>query len=143
MINVKENAELNVLNHSCAHLMAQAVKRLHPHALFWVGPVINEGFYYDIDLGDTVLSESDFPKIEAEMKKISKDGKRIIREEISKEEALERFKNDPYKLDLINNMEGVTISTYKQGEFEDLCRGPHVETVKELKYFKLLNGIYV
>ncbi len=144
MINVKENAELNVLNHSCAHLMAQAIKRIHPHALFWVGPVINEGFYYDIDLGDTVLSESDFPKIESEMKKISKDGKRIIREEISKEEALERFKNDPYKLDLINNMEGVTISTYKQGEFEDLCRGPHVETVKELKYFKLLkvSGAY-
>ena len=144
MINVKEHAELNVLNHSCAHLMAQAVKRLHPHALFWVGPVINEGFYYDIDLGETVLSESDFPKIEAEMKKISKDGKRIIREEISKEEALERFKNDPYKLDLINNMEGVTISTYKQGEFEDLCRGPHVDTVKELKFFKLLkvSGAY-
>ena len=144
MINVKEHAELNVLNHSCAHLMAQAVKRLHPHALFWVGPVINEGFYYDIDLGDTVLSESDFPKIESEMKKISKDGKRIIREEISKEEALERFKNDPYKLDLINNMEGVTISTYKQGEFEDLCRGPHVETVKELKFSKLIkvSGAY-
>lgn len=144
MINVKENAELNVLNHSCAHLMAQAIKRIHPHALFWVGPVINEGFYYDIDLGETVLSESDFPKIEAEMKKISKDGKRIIREEISKEEALERFKNDPYKLDLINNMEGVTISTYKQGEFEDLCRGPHVDTVKELKFFKLLkvSGAY-
>lgn len=144
MINVKENAELNVLNHSCAHLMAQAVKRLHPHALFWVGPVINEGFYYDIDLGDTVLSESDFPKIESEMKKISKDGKRIVREEISKEDALERFKNDLYKIDLINNMEGVTISTYKQGEFEDLCRGPHVETVKELKFFKLLkvSGAY-
>lgn len=140
MINVKENAELNVLNHSCAHLMAQAIKRLNPDALFWVGPVINEGFYYDIDLGETVLSESDFPKIEAEMKKISKDGKRISREEISKEEALERFKNDPYKLDLINNMEGVTISTYKQGEFEDLCRGPHVDTVKELKFFKLLKA---
>jgi threonyl-tRNA synthetase len=140
MINVKENAELNVLNHSCAHLMAQAIKRLNPDALFWVGPVITEGFYYDIDLGETVLSESDFPKIEAEMKKISKDGKRISREEISKEEALERFKNDPYKLDLINNMEGVTISTYKQGEFEDLCRGPHVDTVKELKFFKLLKA---
>lgn len=140
MINVKENAELNVLNHSCAHLMAQAIKRLNPDALFWVGPVITEGFYYDIDLGDTVLSESDFPKIESEMKKISKDGKRISREEISKEEALEHFKNDPYKLDLINNMEGVTISTYKQGEFEDLCRGPHVDTVKELKFFKLLKA---
>ena len=144
MINIKEHAELNVLNHSGAHLMAQAVKRLYPQAMFWVGPVITEGFYYDIDLGDVVLSESDLPKIEAEMKKISKDGKRIVREEISKEEALERFKDDPYKLDLIHNMEGVTISTYKQGEFEDLCRGPHVDTVKQIKYFKLLkvSGAY-
>ena len=144
MINIKEHAELNVLNHSGAHLMAQAVKRLYPQAMFWVGPVITEGFYYDIDLGDVVLSEADLPKIEAEMKKISKDGKRIVREEISKEEALERFKDDPYKVDLISNMEGVTISTYKQGEFEDLCRGPHVDTVKQIKYFKLLkvSGAY-
>ena len=144
MINIKEHAALNVLNHSGAHLMAQAVKRLYPQAMFWVGPVITEGFYYDIDLGDVVLSEADLPKIEAEMKKISKDGKRIVREEISKEEALERFKDDPYKVDLISNMEGVTISTYKQGEFEDLCRGPHVDTVKQIKYFKLLkvSGAY-
>ena len=144
MINIKENAELNVLNHSSAHLMAQAVKRLYPQAMFWVGPVITEGFYYDIDLGDVVLSESDLPKIEAEMKKISKDGKRIVREEITKEVALERFKDDPYKVDLISNMEGVTISTYKQGEFEDLCRGPHVDTVKQIKFFKLLkvSGAY-
>jgi len=146
MINIKENEELNVLNHSCAHMMAQAIKRLYPEALFWVGPVINEGFYYDIDLGDTVLREEDFPKIESEMKKIAKDGKRIVREELSKQQALELFANDPYKLDLINQMddENTVITTYRQGEFIDLCRGPHVETVKQLKFFKLLkvSGAY-
>lgn len=146
MINVKENAELNVLNHSCAHLMAQAIKHLYPHALFWVGPVINEGFYYDVDIQDDVISEDDLVKIEKEMKKISKDGKRITREELSKEDALTMFKDDPYKIDLINNMEGedVVISAYRQGDFVDLCRGPHVDTVKQLKYFKLLkvSGAY-
>lgn len=145
MINIKEDKKLNVLNHSCAHLMAQAIKRIYPNALFWVGPVIEEGFYYDIDLGDVSLSEEDLLKIEKEMKKISKDGKRIYKEEISKKEALERFKNDPYKIDLINNMEGnEQISCYTQGEFTDLCRGPHVDTVKEIKYFKLLkvSGAY-
>ena len=146
MINVKENVELNVLNHSCAHLMAQAIKHLYPHALFWVGPVINEGFYYDVDIQDDVISEDDLIKIEKEMKKISKDGKRITREELSKEDALTMFKDDPYKIDLINNMEGedVVISAYRQGDFVDLCRGPHVDTVKQLKYFKLLkvSGAY-
>lgn len=146
MINIKENEELNVLNHSCAHMMAQAVKRLYPEAMFWVGPVINEGFYYDIDLGDTVLREEDFPKIEAEMKKIAKDGKRIVREELSKQQALQLFAEDPYKLDLINQMDddNTVITTYRQGEFVDLCRGPHVETVKQLKFFKLLkvSGAY-
>ena len=95
MINIKEDEKLNVLNHSCAHLLAQAVKHLYPNAKFWVGPVIEEGFYYDIDLGDEVITEEDLPKIEKEMKKCSKDNKRIVREEISKEEALERFKDDP------------------------------------------------
>jgi len=144
MINIKENEQLNVLNHSCAHLMAQAVKRLYPQAMFWVGPVITEGFYYDIDLGEAVLSEDDLPKIEAEMKKISKDGKRISREELSKEEALEMFKDDPYKIELISHMDGVVISAYRQGEFVDLCRGPHVASVKELKFYKLLkvSGAY-
>lgn len=144
MINIKEDAKLNVLNHSCAHMMAQAVKRIYPQAQFWVGPVITEGFYYDMDLGDTVLTEADLPKIESEMKKIAKDAKRIVRNELSKEEALEKFKDDPYKVDLIQNMEGVIISTYKQDEFEDLCRGPHAESTKELKNFKLLkvSGAY-
>ena len=145
MINIKEDAKLSVMNHSCAHLMAQAIKHLYPEAKFWVGPVIEEGFYYDIDLGDYTLTSEDLEKIEHEMKKIQKDGKRIIRHEISKSEALEMFKEDPYKIDLINNMpDGEVISCYTQGDFTDLCRGPHVETVKELKYFKLLkfSGAY-
>ena len=146
MINIKENEKLNVMNHSCAHLMAQAVKHLYPNAKFWVGPVINEGFYYDIDLGDDVIKTEDLPIIEREMKKISKDGKRIVRHEISKDEALEMFKDDPYKIDLINNMDedNTIISCYTQGDFTDLCRGPHVDTVKVLKHFKLLkhSGAY-
>ena len=146
MINIKENEELSVMNHSCAHLLAQAVKHLYPQAMFWVGPVIDSGFYYDIDLGDLVIKEEDLEKIEKEMKKISKDGKRIVRHEISKDEALEMFKNDPYKIDLINRMneDENVISCYTQGDFTDLCRGPHVDTVKQLKYFKLLkvSGAY-
>ena len=146
MINIKEDEKLSVMNHSCAHLLAQAVKHLYPNAKFWVGPVIEEGFYYDIDLGDQVITEDDLPKIEKEMKKISKDGKRIVREELSKAEALEKFKDDPYKIDLISRMDedSTTISCYTQGDFTDLCRGPHVDTVKELKYFKLLkvSGAY-
>ena len=146
MINIKENEKLSVMNHSCAHLLAQAVQHLYPDAKFWVGPVIEEGFYYDIDLGDNVIKEEDLEKIEKEMKKISKDGKRIVRHELTKEEALERFKNDPYKIDLISRMDenSTVISCYTQGDFTDLCRGPHVETVKELKYFKLLkvSGAY-
>ena len=146
MINIKENNSLNTLNHSCAHLLAQAVKHLYPNAKFWVGPVIEEGFYYDIDLGDEVIKEEDLPKIEKEMKKCAKDGKKIIRYEISKEEALERFKDDPYKIDLISRMDenDTVISCYTQGDFTDLCRGPHVDNVKLLKYFKLLkvSGAY-
>ncbi|WP_029072408.1 threonine--tRNA ligase [Kandleria vitulina] len=137
--------ELNTLNHSCAHVLAQAVKHLWPHAKFWVGPVVEEGFYYDIDLGDDTITDEDLPKIEKEMKKIAKDGKRIVRHEISKEEALEEFKDDEYKVDLINNFEdGTIISTYSQGDFTDLCRGPHVDTVKQCRNFKLIkhSGAY-
>ena len=145
MINFKEDEQLSVLNHSCAHVMAQAVKHLYPQAKFWVGPVVSEGFYYDIDLGEDVIKDEDIPKIEKEMKKICKDGKRIVREELSKEQALEMFKDDEYKIDLINNFEeGTNISCYRQGDFVDLCRGPHVETVKACKNFKLIkhSGAY-
>jgi len=146
MINIKEDAKLSVMNHSCAHLLAQAVKHLYPEAKFWVGPVVEEGFYYDIDLGGKTLNEEDLPVIEKEMKKLAKDGKRIVRHEISKKEALDRFKDDPYKVDLISRMDEdeQVISCYTQGDFTDLCRGPHVDTVKELKNFKLLkvSGAY-
>jgi len=144
MKEIKNDERLNKLNHSCAHLLAQAVKHLYPDAKFWVGPVIEEGFYYDIDLGEEVIKEEDLPKIEHEMKKLAKDGKRIVRHEISKKEAEEMFHDDPYKMDLISRMEDGTITCYTQGDFTDLCRGPHVETVKELKHFKLLkfSGAY-
>lgn len=144
MSDFLNDKDLNTLNHSCAHVLAQAVKQLYPQAKFWVGPVVEEGFYYDIDLGDQTISDDDLPKIEKEMKKICKDGKRIVRHEVSKEEALEEFKDDEYKLDLINGLEDGTITTYSQGDFTDLCRGPHVETVKLCKNFKLIkhSGAY-
>ena len=146
MVNFIENEDLNKLNHSCAHMMAQAVKHLYPEAKFWVGPVVETGFYYDIDLGDKVITDEDLEAISKEMKKIAKDGKRIVRNEISKAEALEQFKDDPYKIDLISRMDenDTVISTYTQGDFTDLCRGPHVETVKECKNFKLVkfSGAY-
>lgn len=146
MRNFKEEKELNVLNHSCAHLLAQAVKHLYPQAKFWVGPVVEEGFYYDIDLGDKSITDEDIQAIESEMKKCAKADKYIVRKEISKEEALKMFEDDEYKLDLISRMdesEGV-ISCYTQGDFTDLCRGPHVNSTKELKNFKLVkfSGAY-
>ena len=144
MVNFKEDERLNTLNHSCAHLMAQAVKRLYPNAKFWVGPVVAEGFYYDMDLGDEVLTDEDIAKIEKEMKKCAKEGKYIVRKEISKAEALEMFKDDEYKLDLINDLEDGKITIYEQGDFTDLCRGPHVENTKLCKNFKLVkhSGAY-
>ena len=145
MINIKEDEKLNIINHSCAHLLAHAVKHLYPNAKFWVGPVIAEGFYYDIDLGNDVISEEDLAKITKEMKKIAKSDKLIKRIELSKEEALEIFKDDPYKIDLINEMpDDEVISAYKQDDFIDLCRGPHVKSTKALKHFKLLkvSGAY-
>ncbi len=145
MQNIKENERLSILNHSCAHLLAQAIKHIYKDAKFWVGPVIEEGFYYDIDLGDEVITEADLLDIEKEMKKCSKDNKKIVRKELSKNDALEMFKDDPYKIDLISNMnDNDIISCYQQGDFTDLCRGPHVDSTKEIKYFKLLkvSGAY-
>ena len=146
MKNIKEDEQLDRLNHSCAHLLAQAVQHLYPQAKFWVGPAIEEGFYYDIDLGDVTLTEEDLPAIEKEMKKCSKSAKNIVRHELTKQEALDMFKDDPYKMDLISRMDEneTVISCYTQGDFTDLCRGPHVDNTKEIKYFKLLkvSGAY-
>ena len=144
MINIKENEKLNMLNHSCAHLLAHAIKHLYPKALFWVGPAIEEGFYYDIDLDESITID-DLNKIEKEMKKISKSDKRITRLELSKKEALDMFKDNPYKLDIINNLsDDEVITAYKQDDFVDLCRGPHMPTTKSMKYFKLIkvSGAY-
>ena len=144
MVNFKEDPALNTLNHSCAHVMAQAVKHLYPNAKFWVGPVVAEGFYYDIDLGEDVIRDEDIEAIEKEMKKVAKSGKKIIRKEISKADAMEFFKDDEYKLDLISNLEDGNITIYEQGDFTDLCRGPHVDNVKLCRNFKLIkhSGVY-
>ena len=144
MVNFKEDENLNILNHSCAHLMAQAIKHLYPHAKFWVGPVVAEGFYYDVDLGEDVIKDEDIPAIEKEMKKLAKKGTKIYRREISKAEAMELFKEDEYKLDLISNLDDGNITCYDQGDFTDLCRGPHVDNVKLCRYFKLVkhSGVY-
>ncbi|MCR4694802.1 MAG: threonine--tRNA ligase [Pseudobutyrivibrio sp.] len=145
MVNFKEDLELNTLNHSCAHMMAQAVKHLYPDAKFWVGPVVEEGFYYDMDLGDVMLTDEDIAKIEKEMKKVAKTGAKIYRREVTKEEALKEFAGDPYKMDLIENMDDDKVITcYDQGDYTDLCRGPHVDNVKLCRYFKLVkhSGAY-
>ena len=145
MINIKENENLEILNHSCAHLLAHAIKHLYPDAKLWVGPAIETGFYYDIDMGDKVVTEEDLPVIEKEMKKIAKSDKRITRIELTKEEALDTFKDNPMKVELIENIpDGEVISAYKQDDFIDLCRGPHMPTTKSMKYFKLtkVSGAY-
>ena len=131
---------LDVLRHSTAHLMAEAVKTLYPQAHFGVGPVIEDGFFYDIDLGDDVISEHDLKDIEKEMKKIASQNSRIEREVVSKEYALQFFADDPYKVELINELsESEDISIYKQAHFTDLCRGPHLPGTKWIKHFKLLS----
>ncbi|MCQ2794984.1 MAG: threonine--tRNA ligase [Bacilli bacterium] len=130
----------DILNHSTAHLLAHAIHRLYPKALFAIGPSIEEGFYYDIDFNDVVLTENDFAKIEAEMKKIVKENIKIVRKEISKDEALKLFKDNPYKIELIKELkDDEKISIYEQGDFTDLCRGPHVGYTGNLKHFKLLS----
>ena len=134
-----EEAEgFEIMNHSCSHLMAQALKHLYPGVLFGFGPAIEEGFYYDVDLGERVITDKDFAAIEAEMKRLSKQAIPYRRKEISREEALEVFKDNPYKVERISELEG-TISMYEQGDFVDLCRGPHVPNTSYLKHFKLLS----
>ncbi len=127
-----------MMNHSCSHLMAQALMHLYPGCLFGFGPAIEEGFYYDVDFGDRVITDKDFPAIEAEMKKLSKEAIPYQREEVSQEKALEVFASNHYKVEHIKELEG-TISLYKQGDFVDLCRGPHVPNTSYLKHFKLLS----
>jgi len=135
-----EMNELQTLRHSASHVMAQAVKRLFPDTKLAIGPAIDTGFYYDFDSEHTFTQE-DLDKIEAEMKKIAKENLKIERFELPKEEALELMKDEPYKIELINDLpEGEVISFYKQGEFTDLCAGPHVNYTSKVKAYKLLSA---
>lgn len=130
---------LEVLRHSTAHLMAQALKRLYGDVKFGVGPVIEGGFYYDFDMDDKVSSD-DFDKIEKTMKQIVNENHKIVREVVSKEKAKDFFKDDPYKLELIDAIpEDESVTLYTQGEFTDLCRGVHVPSTSKIKEFKLLS----
>lgn len=127
--------------HTSAHLMAEAIQALYPHAQFGIGPAIENGFYYDIDTGDTILKESDLAKIEDKMLEFAKEKQPLTRCSISKQEALKRFANEgqTYKVELINDLEDGTITTYSQGSFTDLCRGPHLPNTGYIKAVKLLS----
>ena len=144
-LKFKEDS-FDVLNHSCAHLLASAVKNLYKDVCFGVGPSIEEGFYYDIKLsGDNKFSDADLVLIEKEMAKLASKDIKFERKEVSFEEALEIFKNDKYKLEIINELDkDSVISVYSNGDYVDLCRGPHVSSTKYLKNFKLLtvSGAY-
>ncbi|MCO8290392.1 threonine--tRNA ligase [Tetragenococcus halophilus] len=131
---------LGILRHSTAHLMANAMRRLYPNIHFGVGPAIESGFYYDTDNGENPITSEDLPAIEAEMMKIVKENNPIKRKVLSKEEALDLFADDPYKVELIHDMpEDEQITAYEQGDFIDLCRGPHVPSTGRIQVFKLLS----
>jgi len=134
----KDKEGIDVIRHSAAHLFAQALLRMFPECKLTIGPVVDEGFYYDID-SDRTFSPNDFPAIEAEMEKIVREDLPVYREEISKQDALKLFVANEYKVEMINEMPaGEKISIYKQGEFFDLCRGPHVPRTSRLKAVKLM-----
>ncbi|EIX7279748.1 threonine--tRNA ligase [Campylobacter coli] len=132
--NSKESLE--VIRHSCAHLMAQAIKSLYPEAKFFVGPVIEDGFYYDFRV-ESKIGEEDLVKIEKKMKELAEAKIEISKYEITKNEALAKFQNDDLKQEVLLRIPDGAVSIYKQGEFEDLCRGPHVPNTKFLRFFKL------
>jgi threonyl-tRNA synthetase len=141
-ITTRDPQALEIMRHSAAHVMAQAILRLYKEAKLTIGPVVEDGFYYDIDMPP--VSEEDFPAIEAEIQKIIKAKIPIRRREVTKAEALEVYQNEPYKLEMIQDLAEGTISLYEQGEFTDLCRGPHVPHTGFVKAIKLLkvSGAY-
>ena len=127
--------------HSSAHLMAEALEALYPGIKFGIGPPIDTGFYYDVDTGDHTLTPEDLPKIEAKMQELARQKNEYIRKEVSKSEAISYFqdKGDEYKLELIEELEDGTITFYQQGNFVDLCRGPHIPNTGSIKAIKLMN----
>lgn len=139
VITTKDKEGLEILNHSTAHLLAHAISRLYPGSKFGVGPTIEEGFYYDMDIKDASVTINDLAKIEKEMHKISEENIAIIHTVVSKKEALEIFKNDNYKQEIINSIDGDNVNIYTQGDYVDVCRGPHVVSTSKIKHFKLLN----
>jgi threonyl-tRNA synthetase len=139
LLTEKDEKALDVINHSTAHLMAQAIVSLYPQACFGVGPYIEEGFYYDVDFGDEKISDQDLIKIEKKMHELAEQGFDVLREEVSYEEAKNIFKHDPYKLEIIEDYKHTQLTVYRQGDFVDLCRGGHVLNTKQIKHFKLLN----
>jgi threonyl-tRNA synthetase len=138
-VNEDSPEAFELLNHSTSHLMAQAIIHLYPNAKFGFGPAIEEGYYYDVDFGDQVITEADFAKIEEEMKKLSKENIPFVRKEVSAAEAEKIFANNPYKQELIKEHQNELISIYEQGDFTDFCRGPHVPSTGYIKHFKLLS----
>jgi threonyl-tRNA synthetase len=131
----------NTMWHSSAHLMAEALEELYPGVKFGIGPPVDNGFYYDVDLGGNTISSDDFKKIEDKMVELAKKGSKYERTSVPKNEAIEFFKSkgDEYKLDLLNDLEDGTITFYKQGNFTDLCRGPHIPNTGYIKAVKLMN----
>ncbi len=139
LLTETDSESFEVLNHSAAHLLAQAIRKFYPHAYFGVGPAIEEGFYYDVDFGKDSFSDTELIKIENEMKKLVKENFKIERRDVSYEEAKQIFANDPYKLELIEQFKRDGLSVYQQGQFIDLCRGGHVPSTSYIKHFKLLS----
>lgn len=139
IITKKDEDALYFLRHSSAHLMAQAIQSIYPKANFGVGPVIKEGFYYDVDIEGVALNDEDLERIENKMLELSKKAFEIKREEVSYEKAKQIFGHDPYKLEIIEQYKDTQLSVYRQGDFVDLCRGGHVSNTSQIKHVKLLS----
>jgi threonyl-tRNA synthetase len=136
-----DNGGKNTFWHSSAHLMAEAIESLFPGVKFWVGPPVDNGFYYDVDMGDHSINEEDLRRLESKMAELAKQNNAYVRKEVPKDEAVNYFnkKNDPYKLDLLQGLQDGEITFYTQGNFTDLCRGPHIPSTGFIKAIKLTN----
>ncbi len=139
LVTKKDKEAFMLLNHSAAHLMAEAIKKLYPEACFGVGPAIEEGFYYDVDFGEAKISDTDLEIIQKEMVRLSKNNSKITGKEVSFKEALTLLKDDPYKIEMIKDLKDEKITVYTQGDFTDLCRGGHIAHTGLIKHFKLLS----
>lgn len=139
IITPKDEKALDILNHSCAHIMASAIKKIYPDTKFAIGPSIKNGFYYDLDIDGKTISQEDLPAIEEEMKKIVKNDCKFERKEVTKAQAKEIFKDNSFKLELIDEIESPLVSIYTTGDFIDLCSGPHIPSTGKVGAFKLLS----